>query len=160
MSTTPPVKYCNVHDVVSRKPFAKAHRTNPTQRKLHEMRCPATLARKLRVPCKREPQPSSHHPAQKPQQRRATSIAVIPKKVHLCTPSSPSGTFTCRRLAVLPLLLLDEYSIVGCCKRDKHWRATDGRVFTPVRNRSTHVYILPDMISTTIAKIWHNTYAG
>jgi hypothetical protein len=126
MSTTPPVKYCNVHDVVSRKPFAKAHRTNPTQRKLHEMRCPATLARKLRVPCKREPRPSSHHPAQKPQQRRATSIAVIPKKAYLCTPSSPSGTFTCRRLTVLPL-----HTALGrVCHRcvlqtGRHWCATE-----------------------------------
>jgi hypothetical protein len=163
MSAIPLVKHCNVYDVVSvvRDPSPKPTR-HPTQEKLHEMRCPATatFSPQAPVPCKREPQPSSHHPAQKPQQRRATSIAVIPKKVHLCTPSSPSGTFTCRRLAVLPLLLLDEYSIVGCCKRDKHWRATDGRVFTPVRNRSTHVSILPDMISTTIAKIWHNTYAG
>ena len=77
MSTIPLVKYCNVHDVVSQKPFAKAHRTNPTQRKLHEMRCPATLARKLRVPCKRE-----RAPAIKPSSR--TKASTTPCNLHSC----------------------------------------------------------------------------
>lgn len=102
---------CNVR-VVSQKPFAKALPTYPPQRKLHEMRCPASLARELRS-FANKPQPSSHHLAQKPQQRRATSIAVIPKKVYLCAPSPPSGTFTCRQLSVRPPLLLDEYGIVA-----------------------------------------------
>jgi hypothetical protein len=168
MSAIPLVKHCNVYDVVSvvRDPSPKPTR-HPTQEKLHEMRCPATatFSPQAPVPCKREPQPSSHHPAQKPQQRRATSIHSCHTKesaplyslvafwnIHLQAPSRPPTTALGR---VFHRWVLQTGQTLAC-----HWRATDGRVFTPVRNRSTHVSILPDIVSTTIAKIWHNTYAG
>lgn len=65
---------CNVH-VVSQRLFAKALSTYPTQRKLQEMRCPATLARKLRSL-------ANEHPAIKPPS--GTKASTTPCNLHSC----------------------------------------------------------------------------
>jgi hypothetical protein len=162
MSTIPPVKAlyctCNVREV-SRKPFQGS--LKPTRPKESCMRCAvscsAGLARKLRSLANELPaiKPSSHHPAQKPQQRRATSIAVIPKKCTSVLPRrllehSPAGGYPsahhCSWTSMASLRIANRTNIGVPLTTSLHTRGLD-----------RHMLMLPDLTSTTTAKIWHNT---